>query len=128
MEELRQRLWDVSDAYDSFVSGVIAVAKMDKSFPRRIIRFMDDHPDAESSDVVEFASDLHSEYQYNKLKRLMESTKGLSRSFVSYVLESLDGDSYGMQRMMDFINENPGSGKTDLIKCLDEINFKEDYD
>lgn len=124
MEELRQRLWDVSDTYDDFVSGIIAVAKKDKSFPRRILGFMDDHPDAESSDIVEFTSDLHSEYRYNELKRLLDGTRGLPKSFVSDVLERLNGDSYGMQRMTDFITENPGIGKTEIIKCLDKIRYR----
>lgn len=58
MDELKKRLEGVNKSYHNFVMGIIAIARQNDSFPQRIIEFMDAHPDASTSDIVEFAVDL----------------------------------------------------------------------
>lgn len=58
MDELRKRLNAVSDTYEDFVSGIVAIARDDESFPQKIIDYIDDNPSAKSSDIVRFAVEL----------------------------------------------------------------------
>lgn len=58
MDELEKRLKNVKGAYKGFVMGVIVIARHNESFPQKIIDFMDAHPNASTSDIVEFAVDL----------------------------------------------------------------------
>ena len=53
MEELRQLLINVSDSYDDFVDGVVQVAK-DYDGVRELIDYINNNPDADSSDITEY--------------------------------------------------------------------------
>ncbi|MBQ3546640.1 MAG: hypothetical protein IJA34_16900 [Lachnospiraceae bacterium] len=54
MEELTKRLIAIPDSYDDFVAGIVSYAKRKQERLRKIIDFLDETPDALSSDVVEF--------------------------------------------------------------------------
>ena len=54
MEELTKRLIVIPDSYDDFVAGIVSYAKRKQERLRKIIDFLDETPDALSSDVVEF--------------------------------------------------------------------------
>lgn len=58
MDELKKRLEAVSDTYEDFVGGILAIARKDESFPGRICEFIDNNPDAKSSDIVVFSVEL----------------------------------------------------------------------
>ena len=58
MTELEEKLWNIPDAYEDFVTGVLAYAGIPDSHTKiqRISRFLSENPLAVSSDVVEFVS------------------------------------------------------------------------
>ena len=59
LELLRQRLESVSDSYDTFVKVICDIAKRHPDYVSPMNKYFDDHPDAPTSDVIEFLySDL----------------------------------------------------------------------
>ena len=54
MEELTKRLQSIDDSYFAFIAGVVAYARESNERVRKIIVFLDDNPNALSSDVLEF--------------------------------------------------------------------------
>ena len=54
MDELLNRLNNVSDTYAGFVMGVITYAKKKPERLSKVLQFMEDNPEAKSSDIVEF--------------------------------------------------------------------------
>lgn len=57
MDELKQLLLQVSDSYSDFVHGVMAEAR---DYPDRrddIIRFIKEHPEATTSDILKWTSE-----------------------------------------------------------------------
>ena len=56
MEELTKRLEAVEDSYFAFVAGVVAYARTSEEHVHLIIEFLDQNPDALSSEVLEFVA------------------------------------------------------------------------
>ena len=56
MEELRIRLDNIADTYYGFVAGVLTYAKKSQERLAVVNRFLDENPDALSSDVLSFIS------------------------------------------------------------------------
>ena len=54
MEDLIQRLNGVGDSYFAFVAGVVAYAKESADHLQCINKYMDDNPDALSSDILRY--------------------------------------------------------------------------
>jgi len=63
MEELKKRLEAVDDSYFDFILGVITYCKRKESRLIAVMKFMDDNPDALSSDIIEFISDQPDFYE-----------------------------------------------------------------
>ena len=56
MEELTTLLNNIDDSYHDFVLGITQYAKKKPARLEIIIKFLKEHPDAKSSDVVYFIS------------------------------------------------------------------------
>ena len=56
MNELKERLIRISDSYYDFVCGIMLYAERKPEHLALLNAFLDDHPDATSSDVVYFVS------------------------------------------------------------------------
>lgn len=56
MNELTAMLYDVTDSYYDFVIGVSAYAKKSPTRTDAVKGFICNHPDALSSDIIEFVS------------------------------------------------------------------------
>jgi hypothetical protein len=54
MEALIEKLYSVEDSYFAFVAGVVAYAKESPVHLQKILDYMDDTPDALSSDILQF--------------------------------------------------------------------------
>lgn len=52
MEELKKKLESVSDCYDDFVRGMLLIAKEDPDKVDLICKYIDDHRDATTSDII----------------------------------------------------------------------------
>ncbi len=63
IQELKTRLLHIEDAYHSFVVGIMVYAEKKQSRVDAIAHFLDEHPDALTSDVVGFVSDQPDFYE-----------------------------------------------------------------
>ncbi len=56
MDSFRELLWNVNDAYDDFVAGVISYVKMPGNENKRVIieDFIKNNPGVESSEITKF--------------------------------------------------------------------------
>ncbi len=57
MEEFVTRLNKVDDAYYDFIVAVLSYVKRKKGRLETVSRYMDDHPEAGTSDILRFISD-----------------------------------------------------------------------
>ena len=63
MEKIAIRLNNVKDSYYSFVVAVMTYVKNKPSRLPIVQKFMDKHPDASTSDILEFISDQPDFYE-----------------------------------------------------------------
>lgn len=63
MKELTNLLKNVSNSYDSFVSSVLTYAGKKKSRLEVVKKFVIEHPTANTSDILEFISNLDDFYE-----------------------------------------------------------------
>ena len=56
LQELKTRLLHIKDAYHSFIVGIMVYAEKKQTRVDAIAKFLDEHPDATTSDVVGFVS------------------------------------------------------------------------
>ena len=63
MEEFTIRLNNVSDSYDSFVDGVLNYVEKKQSRLIAVETFMDEHPEATTSDILWFISNQRDFYE-----------------------------------------------------------------
>lgn len=56
-KRLAAALCAVSDSYPDFISGIVHYAKKKPERMAAVWKFLNEHPDALSSDIVEFVSD-----------------------------------------------------------------------
>lgn len=54
MNELTEKLWDVSDAYEGFIHAVQTYTRKKKERLNKVLSFIDENPGALSSDILEF--------------------------------------------------------------------------
>ena len=70
MKELLQLLSEISDAYNDFLLGVINYAKKDGSHIELLNRYMREHPDVTSSDVIAFIMEQPDFHDFSATKEL----------------------------------------------------------
>lgn len=58
MDELKERLKNVSDCYDDFVGGVIAAVRDGEKTAEEVLSYLNENPNAETSDVLDFIFDM----------------------------------------------------------------------
>ena len=63
MEEFTIRLSNVKDSYYGFIVAVLSYVKKKTSRLEAVKAFMDEHPEALSSDILEFISDQEDIYE-----------------------------------------------------------------
>ena len=56
LKELKSRLLRIEGAYHAFIVGIMVYAEKKQSRVDAIAQFLDENPDATTSDVVEFVS------------------------------------------------------------------------
>lgn len=55
--ELKKCLENVSDSYTDFVIGGLREAKHDTEYAKKIIDFIQKHPDAKTSDIIRYETE-----------------------------------------------------------------------
>ncbi len=63
MEKITERLNSIPDTYYGFVAGVLTYVKKKESRMKAVERFMDDNPEALTSDILEFISGQEDFYE-----------------------------------------------------------------
>ena len=63
MEELTKRLIAVSDSYYDFVAGIRTYCQKKPERLENVLRYMDDNPGADTSDIIEFVSEQDDFYE-----------------------------------------------------------------
>jgi hypothetical protein len=56
VQELIEKLNSIPDAYFDFVSAIVSYAKKKPERLKNVLRFLNDNPEANSSDVIYFVS------------------------------------------------------------------------
>ena len=57
LKELHERLRNVPDSYTAFVGGIIRYASTARERKEKVLAFMNEHPDARTSDITKFVMD-----------------------------------------------------------------------
>lgn len=55
--KLKECLENVSDTYTDFIIGGLREAKHDPEYADKIIKFIRDHPDAKTSDIIRYETE-----------------------------------------------------------------------
>ena len=63
MEEFTVRLNEIDDSYYGFVVAVLTYVKKKESRLEAVKRYMNDYPEAKTSDILEFISDQDDFYE-----------------------------------------------------------------
>ena len=131
LEEMEEILLGVSDCYEGFIKAVLNyVNKSDKRF-ESVSEYLVDHPEALSSDILEFISDQEDYYddmwaQYVKvgnLKDLHEKLRNVPDSyqaFVSGIIRYAATDRTRKEKVLAYMNENPNARISDITKFVKE--------
>ena len=64
MEKLTELLYGVSDSYYDFVVAVVSYAKRNKNNLEDMESFIEDHPEALTSDILEFMMNREDFYEH----------------------------------------------------------------
>lgn len=72
MKILEQKLWNVSDSYIDFVHGMMSYSMHSPQRPARLEKFIDEHPDATTSDIIYYVSCLPDFYDDAVGRRMTE--------------------------------------------------------
>ena len=69
LEELHEKLRNVPESYPAFVSGIIRYAATDRTRKEKVLAYMNEHPNALTSDITKFVMEQDDFHEVARLTR-----------------------------------------------------------
>ena len=127
---LSERLKKVSDSYKDFVLGILRYADTSLEREKKIIKYLNENPDATSSQIVKFVieqPDFHDAAKQtvleNKLYEVTDTYYGFIKGVLNYVSRRIGR----VDVVLDYMNNHKDAKTSDILEFIsNQDDFYED--